>query len=53
MSLRLPYSNVDARRPGAEDGLRRLAEGLGRLQRLRELNLGSCRLSGRLRQLLG
>lgn len=52
-SLRLPYSNVDARRPGAEDGLRRLAEGLGRLQRLRELNLGSCRLSGRLRQLLG
>ncbi|XP_040403415.1 leucine-rich repeat-containing protein 14 isoform X2 [Cygnus olor] len=53
VSLRLPYSNVDARRPGAEDGLRRLAEGLGRLQRLRELNLGSCRLSGRLRQLLG
>ncbi|XP_068528918.1 leucine-rich repeat-containing protein 14-like [Anas acuta] len=52
-SLRLPYSNVDARRPGAEDGLRRLAEGFGRLQRLRELNLGSCRLSGRLRQLLG
>ncbi|NXK44225.1 LRC14 protein, partial [Chauna torquata] len=53
VSLRLPYSNVDTRRPGSEEGLRCLAAGLGQLQRLRELNLGSCRLSGRLRQLLG
>ena len=52
-SVRLPYSNVDVRRPGTEDGLRELAEALGWLRGLRELNLGSCRLAGRLRLLLG
>ncbi|XP_048795304.1 leucine-rich repeat-containing protein 14-like [Lagopus muta] len=52
-SLRLPYSNVDVRRPGMEDGLKELAEALGWLHGLRELNLGSCRLAGRLRLLLG
>ncbi|XP_052540370.1 leucine-rich repeat-containing protein 14 [Tympanuchus pallidicinctus] len=52
-SLRLPYSNVDVRRPGMEDGLKELAEALGSLHGLRELNLGSCRLAGRLGLLLG
>uniref|UniRef100_A0A8C9LD27 Leucine-rich repeat-containing protein 14 n=1 Tax=Pavo cristatus TaxID=9049 RepID=A0A8C9LD27_PAVCR len=52
-SVRLPYSNVDVRRSGMEDGLRELAEALGWLSGLRELNLGSCRLAGRLRLLLG
>ncbi|XP_065608353.1 leucine-rich repeat-containing protein 14 isoform X2 [Cyrtonyx montezumae] len=52
-SVRLPYSNVDVRRPGMEDGMRELAAGLGRLRGLRELNLGSCRLAGQLRMLLG
>ncbi|XP_021243286.1 leucine-rich repeat-containing protein 14 [Numida meleagris] len=52
-SVRLPYSNVDVRRLGAEDGLRELAAALGRLCGLRELNLGSCRLAGQLRLLLG
>ncbi|NXY80474.1 LRC14 protein, partial [Glareola pratincola] len=55
LSLRLPYSNVNARRltAGTEAGLRCLAAQLGRLPRLKELNLGSSRLSGKLRQLLG
>ncbi|NXT34101.1 LRC14 protein, partial [Pelecanoides urinatrix] len=55
LSLKLPYSNVDVRRlaAGTDAGLRRLAAQLGRLPRLRELNLGSSRLSGKLRQLLG
>ncbi|KAM6374595.1 LOW QUALITY PROTEIN: leucine-rich repeat-containing protein 14 [Alca torda] len=53
LSLKLPYSN-DVRRltAGTETGLRGLAQ-LGRLPRLKELNLGSSRLSGKLRQLLG
>ncbi|NWU53274.1 LRC14 protein, partial [Dromas ardeola] len=55
LSLKLPYSNVNARRltAGTEAGLRCLAAQLGRLPRLKELNLGSSRLSGKLRQLLG
>ncbi|NXD74274.1 LRC14 protein, partial [Eolophus roseicapillus] len=54
LSLKLPYSNVDVRRhaAGADAGFRRLATHLGKLQSLRELNLGSSRLSGKLRQLL-
>ncbi|NXC23327.1 LRC14 protein, partial [Corythaeola cristata] len=55
LSLKLPYSNVDVRRlaPGSAPGLRLLAAQLGRLPRLKELNLGSSRISGKLRQLLG
>ncbi|KAM9235913.1 LOW QUALITY PROTEIN: leucine-rich repeat-containing protein 14 [Leptosomus discolor] len=56
LSLRLPYSNVDVRRglaAGPDGGLGGLAAQLGGLPRLRELNLGSSRLSGKLRQLLG
>ncbi|XP_061299649.1 leucine-rich repeat-containing protein 14-like [Pezoporus flaviventris] len=54
LSLKLPYSNVDVRRhaAGADAGFRRLATHLGKLRALRELNLGSSRLSGKLRQLL-
>ncbi|KAE8599879.1 hypothetical protein XENTR_v10017380 [Xenopus tropicalis] len=54
-SLKLPYSNVDVRRlsPVMEEGLQSFASQLGQLGALRELNLGSSRLSGRLRQLLG
>ncbi|XP_025904625.1 leucine-rich repeat-containing protein 14, partial [Nothoprocta perdicaria] len=53
VSLRLPYGNVDVRRlpPGAD--LAGLAARLGRLARLKELNLGSSRLSGQLALLLG
>ncbi|NWS63635.1 LRC14 protein, partial [Chunga burmeisteri] len=55
LSLRLPYSNVDVRRlvVGTDADLRCLAAQLGRLPYLKELNLGSSRLSGKLRQLLG
>ncbi|NXL05981.1 LRC14 protein, partial [Mesembrinibis cayennensis] len=55
LSLKLPYSNVDVRRPaaGTDAGLRCLAAQLGRLPCLQELNMGSSRLSGKLRQLLG
>lgn len=55
LSLKLPYSNVDVRRAaaGTDAGLRCLATQLGKLPALRELNLGSSRLSGKLRQLLG
>ncbi|KAM9023068.1 leucine-rich repeat-containing protein 14 [Ara ararauna] len=54
LSLKLPYSNVDVRRhaAGADASFRRLSTHLGKLQALRELNLGSSRLSGKLRQLL-
>ncbi|KAM6445871.1 leucine-rich repeat-containing protein 14 [Rhynochetos jubatus] len=55
LSLKLPYSNVDVRRlpPETDAGLRHLAVQLGKLPCLKELNLGSSRLSGKLRQLLG
>ncbi|NXK25068.1 LRC14 protein, partial [Arenaria interpres] len=53
LSLKLPYSNVNVRRVATEAGLRCLATHLGRLLCLKELNLGSSRLSGKLRQLLG
>uniref|UniRef100_A0A8C0FLZ2 Leucine rich repeat containing 14 n=1 Tax=Bubo bubo TaxID=30461 RepID=A0A8C0FLZ2_BUBBB len=54
VSLKLPYSNVDVRRlaPGTDTGLRQLAVQLGRFPCLKELNFGSSRLSGSLRQLL-
>ncbi|KAM5157335.1 leucine-rich repeat-containing protein 14 [Mantella aurantiaca] len=54
-SLKLPYSNVDVRRlsPDMEDAMRKFAALVGQLRSLKELNLGSSRLSGRLRQLLG
>ncbi|NXO01090.1 LRC14 protein, partial [Rhinopomastus cyanomelas] len=51
LSLRLPYSNVDTRRV-ADAGLQRLAALLGKLQGLKELSLGSSRLSGKLKQVL-
>ncbi|CAN8183557.1 unnamed protein product [Coccothraustes coccothraustes] len=53
-SLKLQYSNVDVRRPTPESaiGIRCLARQLGMLPGLRELNLGSSRLSGNLRQIL-
>ncbi|NXG39566.1 LRC14 protein, partial [Dromaius novaehollandiae] len=55
VSLKLPYSNIDVRRlsAGMEGSLHYFAAQLGRLSRLKELNLGSSRLSGKLRQLLG
>lgn len=55
LSLKLPYSNVNVRRlaAGTDAGFRRLAAQLGRLPCLKELNLGSSRLSGKLGQLLG
>lgn len=54
LSLKLPYNNIDVRRLSAEmdKGLQSFATELGRLSSLKELNLGSSRLSGRLRQLL-
>uniref|UniRef100_A0A8D0HKW8 Leucine-rich repeat-containing protein 14 n=1 Tax=Sphenodon punctatus TaxID=8508 RepID=A0A8D0HKW8_SPHPU len=55
MSLKLPYSNIDVRRltAGMEGSLVYFANQLSRLACLKELNLGSSRLSGKLRQLLG
>ncbi|XP_030075886.1 leucine-rich repeat-containing protein 14 isoform X2 [Microcaecilia unicolor] len=55
LSLKLPYNNVDVRRLSVEmeASLQNFASQLGKLQSLKELNLGSSRLSGRLRQLLG
>ncbi|XP_010079317.1 PREDICTED: leucine-rich repeat-containing protein 14-like, partial [Pterocles gutturalis] len=54
LSLKLPYSNVDVRRlPGGMDSsLRCVAMQLGRLPCLKELNLASSRLSGKLRHVL-
>ncbi|XP_064010524.1 leucine-rich repeat-containing protein 14 isoform X2 [Pogoniulus pusillus] len=54
LSLRLPYSNVDVRRfvSGTDASLRQLAGQLGSLLGLKELNFGSSRLSGNLRNLL-
>ncbi|XP_008120226.1 leucine-rich repeat-containing protein 14 isoform X1 [Anolis carolinensis] len=54
-SLKLPYSNIDVRRltVGMEGSLQYFANQLSRLKCLKELNLGSSRLSGKLRQLLG
>ncbi|XP_033011864.1 leucine-rich repeat-containing protein 14 isoform X1 [Lacerta agilis] len=54
-SLKLPYSNVDVRRltVGMEGSLQYFANQLSRLRCLKELNLGSSRLSGKLRLLLG
>ncbi|KFU83756.1 Leucine-rich repeat-containing protein 14, partial [Chaetura pelagica] len=53
LSLQLPYSNLDLRRPlpGLDAAIRCLAAHLGKLPRLKELNLDSSRLSGKLRQL--
>ncbi|XP_075067696.1 leucine-rich repeat-containing protein 14 [Mixophyes fleayi] len=54
-SLKLPYSNIDVRRlsPAMEEAMQNFASQIGQLSSLKELNLGSSRLSGRLRQLLG
>ncbi|KAL8181505.1 UNVERIFIED_CONTAM: Leucine-rich repeat-containing protein 14 [Gekko kuhli] len=55
VSLKLPYSNIDVRRltVGMEGSLQYFATQLSRLACLKELNLGSSRLSGKLTQLLG
>ncbi|XP_069588155.1 leucine-rich repeat-containing protein 14 [Ranitomeya imitator] len=55
LSLKLPYSNIDVMRlaPAAEEALQNFASQICQLSALRELNLGSSRLSGRLSQLLG
>lgn len=54
-SLKLPYSNIDVRRlsPTAEEAMQNFSAHICQLPALKELNLGSSRLSGRLRQLLG
>ncbi|XP_075704356.1 leucine-rich repeat-containing protein 14-like [Rhinoderma darwinii] len=54
-SLKLPYSNIDVRRlsPTTEEAMQNIAAQICQLPALKELNLGSSRLSGRLRQLLG
>ncbi|XP_061477523.1 leucine-rich repeat-containing protein 14-like [Rhineura floridana] len=53
-SLKLPYSNIDVRHRmvGMEGSLQYFATQLSRLTCLKELNLGSSRLSGKLRLLL-
>ncbi|XP_066435152.1 leucine-rich repeat-containing protein 14-like [Eleutherodactylus coqui] len=53
-SLKLPYSNIDVRRLSAtaEEDLQNFASQICELPALKELNLGSARLSGRLQQLL-
>lgn len=54
VSLRLPYSNIDVRRltGNMEAAIQNFAAHLSQLSKLKELNLASSRLSGRLRQLL-
>ncbi|XP_069813047.1 leucine-rich repeat-containing protein 14 [Dendropsophus ebraccatus] len=54
-SLKLPYSNIDVRRlsPDAEEAMQNVASQISQMPELKELNLGSSRLSGRLQQLLG
>ncbi|XP_044149497.1 leucine-rich repeat-containing protein 14 [Bufo gargarizans] len=54
-SLKLPYSNIDVRRlsPAAEEDMQNFASQICQLPALKELNLGSSRLSGRIQQLLG
>ncbi|KAM9003273.1 leucine-rich repeat-containing protein 14-like [Sarcophilus harrisii] len=55
LSLKLQYSNVDVRRltSEAESSFQRFVSAIGQLKCLKELNMGSSRLSGRLHQLLG
>lgn len=53
LSLKVPYSNINVRRLPEDVGLRDLAVLLGKLPALKELNLVSSRLSGKLRQILG
>ncbi|KAM4026651.1 leucine-rich repeat-containing protein 14-like isoform 3-T3 [Anomaloglossus baeobatrachus] len=55
LSLKLPYSNIDVMRlsPEAEEAMQTFTAHICQLPALRELNLGSSRLSGRLTQLLG
>ncbi|XP_074059096.1 leucine-rich repeat-containing protein 14-like [Macrotis lagotis] len=54
LSLKLQYSNVDVRRLTAETegSFQRFVSAIGQLRCLKELNMGSSRLSGRLHQLL-
>ncbi|XP_068091118.1 leucine-rich repeat-containing protein 14-like [Hyperolius riggenbachi] len=54
-SVKLPYSNIDIRRlsPQMEEAMKKFSSLIGQLTSLKELNLGSSRLSGRLAQLLG
>ncbi|XP_027715637.1 leucine-rich repeat-containing protein 14-like isoform X3 [Vombatus ursinus] len=54
LSLKLQYSNVDVRRltAEAENSFQHFVSAIGQLRCLKELNMGSSRLSGRLHQLL-
>ncbi|XP_044514257.1 leucine-rich repeat-containing protein 14-like [Gracilinanus agilis] len=54
LSLKLQYSNVDVRQltAEAEGSFQRFVSAIGQLKSLKELNMGSSRLSGRLYQLL-
>ncbi|XP_043922227.1 leucine-rich repeat-containing protein 14 [Protopterus annectens] len=54
VSLKLPYSNIDVRRltTNMEATIQSFAARLSQLSKLKELNLASSRLSGRLGQLL-
>ncbi|XP_036618691.1 leucine-rich repeat-containing protein 14-like [Trichosurus vulpecula] len=54
LSLKLQYSNVDVRRltAEAEGDFQLFVSAIGQLRSLKELNMGSSRLSGRLDQLL-
>ncbi|XP_068957041.1 leucine-rich repeat-containing protein 14-like [Petaurus breviceps papuanus] len=54
LSLKLQYSNVDVRRltAEAECNFQHFVSAIGQLRCLKELNMGSSRLSGRLHQLL-
>ncbi|XP_074119612.1 leucine-rich repeat-containing protein 14-like [Sminthopsis crassicaudata] len=54
LSLKLQYSNVDVRRltTEAEGSFQHFVSAIGQLKCLKELNMGSSRLSGRLHQLL-
>ncbi|XP_043821831.1 leucine-rich repeat-containing protein 14-like [Dromiciops gliroides] len=54
LSLKLQYSNVDVRRltAEAEGSFQHFVSAIGQLKCLKELNMGSSRLSGRLHQLL-
>ncbi|XP_072432513.1 leucine-rich repeat-containing protein 14-like isoform X1 [Chiloscyllium punctatum] len=53
-SLRLPYSNIDVRHmtPEMEESFQSMVSMLGQLPNVKELNLASSRLSGRIRELL-
>ncbi|XP_062900698.1 leucine-rich repeat-containing protein 14-like isoform X2 [Mobula hypostoma] len=54
ISLKLPYSNIDVRNmtPEIEESFQSMVSVFGQLPNVKELNLASCRLSGRISELL-